>query len=261
MSNYNNVQFDLDEGIGIITIDRPNALNALNKDVFDEMGPLLDKIAMDTGIKVVIITGSGEKAFVAGADIAYMIPMSSPEGKEWAQIGQSVFNKIENLPQPVIAAINGFALGGGCELAMACDIRIASEKAKFGQPEVGLGIIPGFAGTQRLPRLVGKGIAKEILFTGDMLNAEEAFRIGLVNKVVSKDTLLDEAKNLAKRIIKNAPYAVSLCKEAVNVGLETDLVTGSKYEGTLFGVTCATADKAEGMAAFIEKRKANFVGK
>jgi len=261
MSNFNNIQFESDDGIGIITINRPSALNALNKDVFDEMAPLLDQIAADKSIKVVVITGSGEKAFVAGADIAYMLPMSSPEGKEWSEIGQCALNKIENLPQPVIAAINGFALGGGCELAMACDIRIASEKAKFGQPEVGLGIIPGFAGTQRLPRLVGKGIAKEILFTGDLLNAEEAYRIGLVNKIVSKDSLLEEAKNMAKRIMKNAPYAVSLCKEAVNTGLETDLDTGSRYEGTLFGVTCATSDKAEGMAAFIEKRKANFIGK
>lgn len=260
VSDYKNILFEKKENIGIITINRPKALNALNIDVFNELSPLLDEITEDTSIKVVIITGSGEKAFVAGADIAYMLPMSSPEGKDWAQIGQSTLNKIENLPQPVIAAINGFALGGGCELAMACDIRIASEKAKFGQPEVALGIIPGFAGTQRLPRLVGKGLAKEILFTGDMLNAQEAYRIGLVNKVIPKEQLMSEAENMAGRIMKNAPYAVSLCKEAVNVGLETDLQTGSQYEGALFGTTCATKDKHEGMTAFIEKRKASFTG-
>ncbi len=261
MSEYKNILFEQKDSIGIITINRPKALNALNIDVFNELSPLLDKIAEDSSIKVVIITGSGEKAFVAGADIAYMLPMSSPEGKAWGAVGQSALNKIENLPQPVIAAIHGFALGGGCELAMACDIRIASEKAKFGQPEVALGIIPGFAGTQRLPRLVGKGIAKEILFTGDMFNAQEAYRIGLVNKVVPKEELMNEAEKMAGRILKNAPYAVSLCKEAVNIGLETDLDTGSKYEGALFGTTCATEDKQEGMTAFIEKRKASFTGK
>ncbi|MDN5323359.1 MAG: enoyl-CoA hydratase [Clostridia bacterium] len=261
MSENKNVLFENQEGIGIITINRPKALNALNIDVFNELSPLLDEIAKDNSIRVVIITGSGEKSFVAGADITYMLPMSSPEGKAWGEVGQGVFNKIEKLPQPVIAAINGFALGGGCELAMACDIRIASEKAKFGQPEVGLGIIPGFAGTQRLPRLVGKGRAKELLFTGDMIDAHEAYRIGLVNKVVSPEELMDAAKGMAKKIMKHAPYAVQLCKEAVNVGMEVDLETGSKYEGALFGVTCATEDKKEGMTAFVEKRKPNFTGK
>ncbi|KJS80951.1 MAG: crotonase [Peptococcaceae bacterium BICA1-8] len=261
MSEDRNVLFEKIEGIGFITINRPKALNALNVDVFNELSPLLDDISKDSSVRVVIITGSGEKAFIAGADITYMLPMSSPQGKAWGEIGQGVFKKIENLPQPVIAAINGFALGGGCELAMSCDIRIASQKAKFGQPEVGLGIIPGFAGTQRLPRLVGKGKAKELLFTGDMINADEAFRIGLVNKVVPPEELMDAAQEMAKKIMKHGPYAVQLCKEAVNVGMEVDLETGSKYEGTLFGITCATEDKQEGMTAFVEKRKPNFTGK
>ncbi|MFZ5944534.1 MAG: short-chain-enoyl-CoA hydratase [Bacillota bacterium] len=261
MSEDKNVLFENQEGIGLITINRPKALNALNIDVFKELSPLLDEIAKDSSVKVVVITGSGEKAFVAGADITYMLPMSSPEGKAWGEVGQGVFNKIENLPQPVIAAINGFALGGGCELAMACDIRVASEKAKFGQPEVGLGIIPGFAGTQRLPRLVGKGIAKELLFTGDIIGAQEAYRIGLVNKVVPPEELMSTAKELAQKIMRHAPYAVQLCKEAVNIGMDVDLETGSKYEGTLFGITCSTEDKKEGMTAFVEKRKPNFIGR
>lgn len=261
MAEYDNILFENKDGIGLITINRPKALNALNKDVFDELSPLLDEIASDSTIRVVIITGSGDKSFIAGADIAYMLPMSSPQGKEWGEIGRGAFNQIEQLPQPVIAAINGFALGGGCELAMACDIRIASEKAKFGQPEVSLGIIPGFAGSQRLPRLVGKGKAKELLFTADIIDAHEANRIGLVNKVVAPEDLMNTAMGMAKKIMKHGPYAVQLCKESVNVGIEVNLETGSQYEGTLFGITCATADKQEGMSAFLEKRKPSFIGK
>lgn len=261
MAEYSNILFENKGGVGFITINRPKALNALNKDVFSELSPLLDEIAMDSTVRVVIITGSGDKSFIAGADIAYMLPMPSPEGKEWGEIGQRVLRKIEQLPQPVIAAVNGFALGGGCELAMACDIRIASEKAKFGQPEVTLGIIPGFAGTQRLPRLVGRGKAKELLFTAELIDAQEAYRIGLVNKVVPPEELISAATAMAAKIMKHGPYAVQLCKEAVNVGLEVDLETGSRYEGTLFGVTCATADKHEGMSAFLEKRKPVFTGK
>jgi enoyl-CoA hydratase len=260
MGEYKNLLFTNEEGIGILTMNRPKALNALNSETLSELSQLLDEIAKDDSVKVLIITGA-EKAFVAGADITEMLHMTSAEGRTFGLLGQATFNKIENMPKPVIAAINGFALGGGCELAMACDIRIASEKAKFGQPEVGLGIVPGFAGTQRLPRLVGKGRAKEILFTGEMFDAQEAYRIGLVNKVVPPEELMQAAKTMAQKIMKNAPYAVALCKAAVNLGLDVSLDAGQDYEATLFGVTCSTEDKKEGMSAFVEKRKATFVGK
>ncbi|MBZ4655042.1 MAG: Crotonyl-CoA hydratase [Peptococcaceae bacterium] len=260
MGEYKNLLFTNEEGIGILTMNRPKALNALNSETLSELSQLLDEIAKDDSVKVLIITGA-EKAFVAGADITEMLHMTSAEGRTFGLLGQATFNKIENMPKPVIAAINGFALGGGCELAMACDIRIASEKAKFGQPEVGLGIVPGFAGTQRLPRLVGKGRAKEILFTGEMFDAQEAYRIGLVNKVVPPEELMQAAKTMAQKIMKNAPYAVALCKAAVNLGLNVSLDAGQDYEATLFGVTCSTEDKKEGMSAFVEKRKATFVGK
>jgi len=259
MSEYQNLLLEKDNGIGIITLNRPKALNALNAATIYEMDQLLDTIAKDDSIKIVIVTGSGEKAFVAGADITEMKSMSAIEGRNWGKLAQAVFNKLENLPQPVIAAVNGFALGGGCELAMACDIRIASEKAKFGQPEVSLGIIPGFGGTQRLSRLVGKGIAKEILFTGDMIDANEACRIGLVNKVVAAGELIAAAKVMAEKIMSRGPVAVQLCKAAVNEGLDMDLQSGIAYEAEVFGLCFATADQTEGMTAFVEKRKANFI--
>ena len=258
---FANLLFENQEGIGIVTLNRPKALNALNQATLEELNQLADLIAKDESVKVVIITGSGDKAFVAGADITQMQPMSAIEGRNFGKLGQAVFNKIENLPQPVIGAINGFALGGGCELAMACDIRIASEKAKFGQPEVTLGITPGFAGTQRLPRLVGKGRAKELLYTGDMIDAQEAYRIGLANKVVAAEELLPAAKAMAQKIASRASVAVQLCKAAVNEGLDTDLETGTAYEAEVFGLCFATADQKEGMAAFVEKRKPQFVGK
>jgi enoyl-CoA hydratase len=187
--------------------------------------------------------------------------MSAIEGRSWGKLGQAVFNKIENFAKPVIAAINGFALGGGCELAMACDIRIASEKAKFGQPEVTLGILPGFGGTQRLARLVGKGIAKELLYTGDMIDATEAYRIGLVNKIVDAGELMNTAKTMAQKIMSRAPIAVRLCKAAVNKGLDVDLESGIAYEAEVFGLCFTTRDQKEGMAAFVEKRKADFQDK
>ncbi len=261
MSNYQNLIFENQDGIGIVTINRPKALNALNADTMGELDRLADALAKDTAVKAIIITGAGDKAFVAGADIAYMQPLGAVEGRAWAKYGQSVFNKIENLPQPVIAAVNGFALGGGCELAMACDIRIASEKAKFGQPEATLGIPPGFGGTQRLARLVGKGRAKELLFTADMIDAAEAYRIGLANKVVAPEELMDAAKALAQKIMSRSPIGVQMCKVAVNEGLDTDLETGVAYEAEVFGLCFATADQKEGMAAFLEKRKPNFTGK
>ena len=187
--------------------------------------------------------------------------MTAMEGQAWGRLGQQVFNLIETLPQPVIAAINGFALGGGCELAMSCDIRIASDKAKFGQPEVTLGIIPGFCGTQRLPRLVGKGVAKELTYTGDMIDAQEALRIGLVNKVTTPEELLPTAKAMAGRIMQRGQFAVQMAKVSINNGMNTDMETGSVLEASLFGLTCSTEDKKEGMTAFVEKRKPVFPGK
>lgn len=259
--DYQNLLFANEDGIGIITLNRPKALNALNGATMLELNDLADKISKDESVKVVIITGSGEKAFVAGADITEMQPMTAIEGRNWGKLGQATFAKIENLPQPVIAAVNGFALGGGCELSMSCDIRIASERAKFGQPEVSLGITPGFAGTQRLARLVGRGVAKELLFTGDIIDAAEAYRIGLANKVVAPDQLLASAKELAKKIMSRAPVAVQMCKAAVNEGLDMDQDSGIAYEAEVFGLCFATADQKEGMSAFVEKRKANFTGR
>lgn len=261
MTTYNNVLYQTDNGIGMITLNRPKALNALNSELLTELNGLLDEIAQDESVKVVIVTGAGDKAFVAGADIAEMQSMSPMEGRAFGKFGQAIFNKLENIPQPVIAAVNGFALGGGCELAMACDIRIASDRAKFGQPEVSLGIVPGFGGTQRLPRLIGKGRAKELLYTADMINAEEAYRIGLINKIVSADELLSTAKELAEKIMARAQVAVQLCKAAVNTGMDTDLASGIAYEAEVFGLCFASADQKEGMSAFVGKRKPNFTGK
>lgn len=261
MKEYQNLLYENRSGIGLVTLNRFKVLNSLNAATIYELGNLFETIAKDNTVKVVIITGSGDKAFVAGADIAEMQSMSAVDGRNWGKLGQAVFNKIENLPQPVIAAIHGFALGGGCELAMACDIRIASDKAKFGQPEVGLGITPGFGGTQRLARLVGKGRAKEILYTGDIIDAAEAYRIGLVNKVVAYEDLMSAALELAYKIMSKGTIAVQMCKAAVNTGLETDLETGVAYEAEVFGLCFATADQKEGMAAFVEKRKASFTGR
>ncbi len=258
--DFANLLYENQDGIALITMNRPKALNALNRETLDELNQLVDRLAKNSTVQVVILTGSGDKAFVAGADIAQMQSMSALEGRNFGKLGQAVFNKLENLPQPVIAAINGFALGGGCELAMACDIRIASEKAKFGQPEVTLGITPGFAGTQRLPRLVGKGRAKQLLYTDDVIDAAEAYRIGLVNVVVSAEELMTTAKAMAQKIQSRAAVAVQLCKAAVNEGLDTDLETGTAYEAEVFGLCFATADQKEGMAAFTEKRKAQFTG-
>ena len=258
--NFANLLYENQDGIAVITMNRPKALNALNQETLDELNQVADMLAKDSTVQVVILTGSGDKAFVAGADIAQMQSMSAMEGRNFGKLGQVVFNKLENLPQPVIAAVNGFALGGGCELAMACDIRIASEKAKFGQPEVTLGITPGFAGTQRLPRLVGKGRAKQLLYTGDVIDAQEAYRIGLVNVVAPAEELMATAKVMAQKIQSRAAVAVQLCKAAVNEGLDTDLETGTAYEAEVFGLCFATADQKEGMAAFTEKRKAQFTG-
>ena len=261
MSPLQNILFERQGAIGIVTINRPKVLNALNKETMRELKTLVEQIAVDQEIGVVIVTGSGDKSFVAGADITEMQPLSALEGRQWGKFSQGVFNALENLPQPVIAAVNGFALGGGCELAMSCDIRIASEKAKFGQPEVLLGVIPGFAGTQRLPRLIGKGRAKELLFTGKQIDAMEAYRIGLVNAVVPAEKLLDVAKEWANLILSRGMVAVQLCKSAVNEGMDMDFESGQAYEAEAFGLCFAPEDQAEGMVAFVEKRPAIFRGK
>lgn len=261
MENYNNLTVEKTDRIAMVTVNRPKVLNALNRETMVELKDAFEQIAVDSDIDVVIVTGSGDKSFVAGADISQMRNMSTLEARDWGKFSQAVYNSIENLPQPVIAAVNGYALGGGCELAMSCDIRIASEKAKFGQPEVLLGVIPGFAGTQRLPRLIGKGRAKELLFTGDQIDAQEAYRLGLVNHVVPPEQLLTAAKDMAKKIMSRGLVAVKLCKAAVNEGLDMDIESGQAYEAEVFGLCFSTADQKEGMSAFIEKRKAKFSGK
>ncbi|HNX92566.1 MAG TPA: short-chain-enoyl-CoA hydratase [Syntrophomonas sp.] len=257
---YRNIILEEEIDLAILTINRPQAMNALNYDTLQEIKAAVLQISADNHIKALIITGTGEKAFVAGADIAYMENLTAIQGREFGALGQSVFSAVENLAIPVIAAVNGFALGGGCELAMACDIRLASEKARFGQPEVGLGITPGFGGTQRLARLIGAGPAKELIFTGMNIDAAEAYRIGLVNHVYPADSLMDEARKLAQKMISNAPVAVSLCKTAINKGLQTDIDTAMAIEADVFGLCFSTRDQKEGMNAFLNKRKAAFKG-
>ncbi|MDC7788136.1 enoyl-CoA hydratase-related protein [Rhodoplanes sp. TEM] len=255
MNTYENLLVEHRDGIAIVTIDRPKALNALNAATLAELSKVVGTLAEDTSVQVVIFTGRGEKAFVAGADITEMQAMSATEARNWGKFGQKVFAAIEALPQPVIAAVNGFALGGGCELAMACDIRIAAENARFGQPESSLGITPGFGGSQRLPRLVGTGRAKELLFTADVIDAAEAFRIGLVNKVVPVGRALEEALAMAGKIASRSPVAVGYCKAAANEGMNVDLGSAIAYEAELFGLCFAAPDQKEGMTAFVEKRK------
>ncbi|MDR1623309.1 MAG: enoyl-CoA hydratase/isomerase family protein [Synergistaceae bacterium] len=251
----NNLLVEVENGIAVVTINRPKSLNALNSETLAELSECFSDIEKRDDVKVLILTGSGEKSFVAGADISEMVNNDAIGGRKMALLAKAAFEKLENMRQATIAAVNGFALGGGCEIAMACDIRVASENAKFAQPEVGLGTIPGFGGTQRLPRLVGKGRAKELIFTTDMIDAQEAYRIGLANKVVPLAELLDKCKEIAKKIMAQSSYAVSLAKAAINAGLDVDLSSGLKLEADLFGVTFATADKKEGMTAFVEKRK------
>lgn len=252
-----NIIFQKEDKIAIIKMNRPKFLNALNSETLKELELLIDRIAEDDEINAVILTGEG-KAFVAGADITEMKELSAIEGRSFGILGNRVFRKIELLEKPVIAAVNGFALGGGCELAMACDIRLASVKAKFGQPEVGLGITPGFGGTQRLARLVGMGMAKQLIFTGDMIKADEALRIGLVNKVIDPEVLLEEARAMAEKIAANAPIAVKLSKAAINRGMQSDIDTGLMYEAEAFGTCFSTEDQKEGMTAFVEKREKCF---
>src|ERR1051326_2050404 len=255
-----NVRTENKDGILIITIDRPKVLNALNAQTVGEIGDAFHAARFDDSVKAVILTGAGEKAFVAGADINELAQCNALTGKTTAEKGQRIFLAIERFPKPVIAAVNGFALGGGCELALACHIRIASENAKLGLPEVTLGIIPGYGGTQRMARLLGKGKALELILTGDRIKADEAARIGLVNRVVPLEQLLPTCEELAKKIASRAPLAVKAAIEAVVVGSEMPSDAGQLLEATLFGLLCATDDTKEGMRAFLEKRAANFTG-
>lgn len=259
--SYANVILEKQDRIGILTINRPKALNALNKETLLDIKAAVENVRDDAEIDVLVITGSGDKSFVAGADITYMLEMTALEGREFGILGSSIFRLIETLDKPVIAAINGFCLGGGCELAMSCDFRVSSHKGKFGQPEVGLGVTPGFGGTQRLPRLVGTGMAAELLYTGDVIDAQEALRIGLVNHVVSSEELMEFALSLAKRIAARGQISVRFCKKAMYEGMQTDIDRGLTIEADIFGVCFATEEQKEGMKAFVEKRKASFTGK
>ena len=258
---YENLLLEKEETLAIRYVNRPKALNALNKDTLLEMKDAITSIKNDPEIDVLIVTGAGGKSFVAGADIAFMQNLTAVEGREFAALGQEVFRMIEAMEKPVIAAVNGFALGGGCELAMCCDFRIASSKAKFGQPEVGLGITPGFGGTQRLPRLVGSGMARQMLYTADIIDASEALRIGLVNNVVAPEELMDFVKDIARRIISKGKLAVRFSKAAANEGLQTDIDRAMTIEADLFGLCFSTEDQKEGMGAFIGKRSPMFTGK
>jgi enoyl-CoA hydratase len=258
---YENLLYEVKDRIARITFNRPNVLNALNRKTVEELGECLTAARFDDSVRVVILTGAGEKAFIAGADINELAQRTPVDGKDFALFGQGIIHRLETLGKPSIAAINGFALGGGCELALACTMRIASRNAKLGQPEVKLGILPGYGGSQRLPRLCGKGVAHELILTGEMITAEEALRIGLVNRVVESAELLSTAESMAKKIIANAPLAVKYAMEAIEHGMEMPQEEGLFLEATLFGLCCATDDMREGTRAFIEKRPAKFQGR
>ena len=250
----NYITYEQEGFVGIITINRPKALNALNSEVLKELDACLDGVNLET-TRALILTGAGEKSFVAGADIGEMSTLTKAEGEAFGKIGNDVFRKLETFPIPVIAAINGFALGGGCEISMSCDIRICSDNALFGQPEVGLGITPGFGGTQRLARIIGVGKAKEMIYAATNVKADEALRIGLVNAVYPLEELIPAAKKLAGKIARNAPIAVRACKKAINEGLDVDMDKAIVIEEKLFGSCFESEDQKEGMAAFLEKRK------
>lgn len=259
--DYKNLLVDVNQNIGLITISRPDKLNALNHDTLVELKAALENLRSDENIFVVIITGSGEKAFVAGADISEINKLNMLEGKKFAEFGQSVFSMIEKFEKPVIAAVNGFALGGGCELALSCHIRLASENAKFGQPEVNLGIIPGYGGTQRLTRLINSGRAAEMILTADMIDSNEALRIGLVNKVYPQSELQSQAFELAVKIASKGQQAIRLALKAIKIVDEVSLQEGQNMEATLFALCCGTEDFKEGTKAFLEKRKPAFINK
>jgi enoyl-CoA hydratase/carnithine racemase len=260
-ASFENINYEAKGAIAYIRINRPKVLNALNMATMEELRVAFLTAKADDAVRIVIITGAGEKAFVAGADISELAKNDTVAAKEYAHRGQAVLDLIENLGKPTIACINGFALGGGCEIAMACSMRLASENAKLGQPEVKLGLIPGYGGTQRLPRLVGKGIAMQMLLSGELITGQEALRIGLVNEVVPPADLVTRAEAIANKIIANAPLAVRYAMDAVNRGMEMTVADGLFLEATLFGVCCATEDKNEGTKAFLEKRPAQFRGR
>jgi len=258
---YENILFEKKDGIACITFNRPKVLNALNRKTVEELRDALLETRDDPSVRVLILTGAGEKSFVAGADIGELAQRTPVDGKDFSLFGQTVFHLLETLGKPSICAINGFALGGGCELALSCTIRLASKTARLGQPEVKLGIIPGYGGTQRLARLCGKGVAHELCLSGEMISAEEAQRVGLVNHIYEPAELLPAAEALAKKIIANAPLAVKYIMEAIERGVEMPQEEGLFLEATLFGLSCATEDMREGTKAFLEKRKADFKGK
>ena len=261
MSEFQNIKFEKKNQIAYVTIDRPKVLNALNMAMMQELKQAFESIKDDPEVRVAILTGAGEKSFVAGADIGELGQQTPVSAKEYTHRGQAIVDAIENLGKPVIACVNGFALGGGCELAMACTMRLASDNAKLGQPEVKLGLIPGYGGTQRLPRLVGKGLAMQQILTGEMISAQDAHRIGLVNEVMPQAELIARAEAIAAKIIANSPLAIQYAMEAVNRGYDMMLADGLFLEATLFAVCCATEDKNEGTRAFLEKRAAQFKGK
>jgi enoyl-CoA hydratase len=256
-----NLLYAVEAAVATVTINRPDKLNALNRATLAELDQVVDQIERDEQVRAVILTGAGEKAFVAGADIAELATLGPREGVALAERGQRLFRRLELLPKPVIAAVNGFALGGGLELAAACTLRIASENARLGQPEVKLGIIPGYGGTQRLPRLIGKGAALALLLTGDAISAQEAYRIGLVQQVVPLPDLRAAARQWAERMLANGPIALALTLEAVHRGLEMPLEAALNFEAAQFGICCSTEDMREGTRAFVEKRKAQFHGR
>jgi enoyl-CoA hydratase len=259
--NFETLLVERDGAVAIVTINRPKVLNALNTQTIGELEQVMRDIQHDDAVRAVVLTGAGEKSFVAGADINELAVLTPAQGQQHGRRGQAVFDLIEQLGKPVVAAVNGFALGGGCELAMACTLRIAADSARFGQPEINLGIIPGYAGSQRLPRLVGKGRALEILLTGDMVSAARAYEIGLVNRVVPAADLLSEATKLATGLASKAPLAMRYILEAVNHGIEMPLAEAQHLEGTLFGLVASTDDMTEGTKAFLEKRQATWRGR
>jgi enoyl-CoA hydratase len=258
---YENILFEQDGPVGLLTVNRPKSLNALNPATVRELDACVETVRQDAAVRCLIITGAGDRAFVAGADISAMVAMSAIEGKAFSARGLAVMRSLESLPIPVIAAVNGFALGGGTELALACDLILAADKAKFGQPEINLGIIPGFGGTQRLARRIGLPRARELIYTGDMIDAETAYRYGLVNRVVPLAELMAEAQSLARKLATKPPVAIQQAKEAINAGVDLDLENGCRFENNAFALSFATEDKKEGMSAFLEKRTAQFAGK